>query len=548
MSDQETAFEILVVEDQGVLRKLIVHELSAVGYRTRQASNGREALNAIRSNRPDLILSDVEMPEMGGFDLLRQIRAGSDNGRPIPFIFLSGLSDAKQIQSGLELGASDYVTKPVDFGILIAKVRNRLQENHVSRQHQEQQLVKLYKAMSRQAAPGEAASPTEGGDADGAAPALADGSDERQRLLRILEAKDGKVVAARIFINNMCNIREAFGPRWRAWAERTRSFAESIIRAKAAGQAVVSRNEDGDFVICFAQLNAMEAQAFCLTVIEEIGDKFFGGEDGQASPHFNYHVQDVELTADSVEDCYNLADVCIARMLEPPGNSPAARRKLVQGIAGSTKIITDPVQLNDGGEAPLKLTRFDPTTKKQVETWARTLLGFSDVVAGLDVMMIAKVVEILAEAPTEDRRLLSLDLHSSTLLHAAYRSQFVSVLSQIPSAIRERLAIHIVDNPSNDYLPAPLIASLLDLAKIVIFEMHSLEADGLHLKGKKLAILSIDYDKLFKYERLDEKSIDRVANEIHRHGPRFLVKGVPEAKWGTLSRSGIDMICFDSGA
>jgi len=104
----DDAKRILVVDDEPRMRRFIHMNLDLEGYRVLEASNGLEAIKRVREDLPDLVLLDVMMPEMDGFEVLREIRQFSN----VPVIMLTVKGDEDDKVRGLELGADDYVTKP----------------------------------------------------------------------------------------------------------------------------------------------------------------------------------------------------------------------------------------------------------------------------------------------------------------------------------------------------------------------------------------------------------------------------------------------------
>lgn len=110
---------ILVVDDKESLRKMVKSYLVQEGFRIVTASNGREALFVAREEKPDLIILDLMMPEMGGYDFIRVF--GRDNETPI-IILTAKLEEGDKVL-GLELGADDYLTKPFSMRELTARVR-----------------------------------------------------------------------------------------------------------------------------------------------------------------------------------------------------------------------------------------------------------------------------------------------------------------------------------------------------------------------------------------------------------------------------------------
>jgi DNA-binding NarL/FixJ family response regulator len=121
---------ILCVEDEDDLRTDLAEELDAAGYRVLQASNGSEALRLLETERPDLVLCDITMPGLGGYDVLKALREQGDMA-DVPFIFLTALAERNDVLVGKQAGADDYLVKPIDYEILLATVAVRL--NQVAR-------------------------------------------------------------------------------------------------------------------------------------------------------------------------------------------------------------------------------------------------------------------------------------------------------------------------------------------------------------------------------------------------------------------------------
>jgi DNA-binding response OmpR family regulator len=121
---------ILCVEDDEETAGLLTEALSELGYTVEHAPDGEKALGTILADRPDLIICDVRMPRMGGFELLEKVTAAGSAYADIPFVFLTALGDRDSQLAGRRLGADDYLTKPIDFEMLGAVVGNRLRRRH----------------------------------------------------------------------------------------------------------------------------------------------------------------------------------------------------------------------------------------------------------------------------------------------------------------------------------------------------------------------------------------------------------------------------------
>jgi PAS domain S-box-containing protein len=118
-------FVILVVDDEAMNRDMLARRLERKGYFVLQASSGAEALETIRGTGCDLVLLDLNMPRMSGLECLEEVR----RARPfdeLPVIMTSARTDTDAITTSLELGANDYVNKPLDFAVLLARMRAQL--------------------------------------------------------------------------------------------------------------------------------------------------------------------------------------------------------------------------------------------------------------------------------------------------------------------------------------------------------------------------------------------------------------------------------------
>ncbi|MBV9968580.1 MAG: response regulator [Xanthobacteraceae bacterium] len=118
--------KILCIEDDVEAAALIVEELADQGFEPIIAHDGREGFDAILKHRPDLVLCDVSMPLMSGFEVLERLNEIGPRDNRIPFVFLTAMTECADEIRGRRLGADDYVVKPVDFDALNAIINARL--------------------------------------------------------------------------------------------------------------------------------------------------------------------------------------------------------------------------------------------------------------------------------------------------------------------------------------------------------------------------------------------------------------------------------------
>lgn len=117
--------DILVVDDVPENVQLLFDLLVERGYDVRRVINGRQALNAVRSDPPDLILLDIMMPQMDGYQVCRELKQSPDS-REIPVIFLTALNEVSDLVKAFEVGGVDYINKPVEVTEVLTRVENQL--------------------------------------------------------------------------------------------------------------------------------------------------------------------------------------------------------------------------------------------------------------------------------------------------------------------------------------------------------------------------------------------------------------------------------------
>jgi len=127
---------LLVVDDNRVNRLLVARTLEQLGHRVAFAENGRQALDALRAHGADLVLLDIEMPEMNGYQTLEALRADAKL-RDIPVVMMSSVEEVDSVARCIEMGAEDYLFKPVNAVLLRARVAASLEKKRLRDQHRE---------------------------------------------------------------------------------------------------------------------------------------------------------------------------------------------------------------------------------------------------------------------------------------------------------------------------------------------------------------------------------------------------------------------------
>jgi len=119
--------KIVIAEDERDIRDLITFTLQFAGHEVISTANGAEAVEAVRREMPDIVLMDVRMPRLTGYDACRQLKA-DEATRDIPVVFLSAKGQEAEVKEGLEAGAIDYILKPFAPDQLTARVEEILKQ------------------------------------------------------------------------------------------------------------------------------------------------------------------------------------------------------------------------------------------------------------------------------------------------------------------------------------------------------------------------------------------------------------------------------------
>lgn len=139
--------KILIIEDTDDIRNYLVQLLSISGYDVIEAPNGLVGVQKIVENNPELVLCDIVMPELNGYEVLKTVR-NNPHLATTPFIFLSSKSELNDFRTGMELGADDYLTKPVEPDHLLNSIRTRLNRTKQIEEEVQQKIKKIKTNLS----------------------------------------------------------------------------------------------------------------------------------------------------------------------------------------------------------------------------------------------------------------------------------------------------------------------------------------------------------------------------------------------------------------
>jgi len=230
-SSLKTPTSILLVDDEFQIQKMVTAMLRHAGYDVTIASDGFEALARIAEATPDLIISDVMMPNMDGFELLKHLRAESAT-ESIPIIMLTAKGEVDDLVSGLGLGADDYLTKPFEMKVLLARVSAKVERPPVpiEQLRQDRQTGLLSDRLF---------------------------ADEARREIQRAARGGTSGCLAYLDLAELEHLKEQYGPR--VEAEIAKQIA-GLIAQKARPLDIVGRDREGFFALLFPETTLQAAE------------------------------------------------------------------------------------------------------------------------------------------------------------------------------------------------------------------------------------------------------------------------------------------------
>lgn len=266
---------VLVVDDDERILKLVSLGLRRAGYEVTLASNGKEALNRISEATPDLIVSDVMMPDMDGFALLSALRSDPAT-QTIPLVFLTARGSTDDLVTGLGLGADDYLAKPFDMNELLARVRSKVERPPVPSellpQHRQTGLLNEHLFWQET---------------------------ERELVRTRRGGKSG--VVAYLDISELSRLRERFGNR--SIAQISKEITR-LIGVEEQPLDVAGHDDDGRFLILMPETDSDQARRRLKALSQALASHAFlvSGERLVLTPVISFVPFDVSASTDELRE------------------------------------------------------------------------------------------------------------------------------------------------------------------------------------------------------------------------------------------------------
>jgi CheY-like chemotaxis protein len=529
--------KILCIEDEGEIRETIVEELQDAGYETIEAGNGMSGLAMIQKHHPDLVLCDINMPEMGGHELLAKVRQGRSKFADMPFIFLTAFADRTDVKAGLELGADDYLTKPIDFEILLIKVEASLRQVKRMNDKSAREQVKLYRALKQNSRTESAAMPRELPQ-----PIVSRAVDPgfEEHLPKCLHrGQTGPF--GRVQLVSLEGMKHIFGKDWSRLSGKAMSIAEGIIKDHLAKQDAWSRYNEDTFLVRFVGIDD-EAAGFRIELIADVIRMKLMGEEAGAFKDLPVSGEIVRLMDHSAEGGKVTAAAVISaleRFTVPRAaqvGTSAARADPAALIVKQIQVKYHPVW--DATEQCIVAyqCRFYRHTPYGIVSGEKVLHGGSEdpLNPDLDLFMASRAISCLGgTAESRTNAAIILVVHYATLFGET-RKRLEEILGRVPrQRLLSRLMVEVVGVP--DFVSQPRIWEAMNVLTPLCASV-SVKISPLHTNvslfcsaGATSLRLDVDEDIEPEVEKMALKRINKFALESTHLGFKPCVYGVNTA-------------------
>ena len=496
--------KILVVDDEDDLREVIIDELNDVGHTPIDFSGGQAALDYLANEPVDLILSDITMPEMTGYQFFRAVKEQFPNYTNTPFIFMTALSDRSNEVKGLRLGADDYITKPIDFDLMLLRVENHLRRRQPA------------------AVPAPAATPSQASTLEQPPQDDKIESPFAVALRSILNDRGGSVIACQFSMPSPDDLQDQRGDI----GDKIQQETEAAIRAHLSPSDGLTMMANNGFLAVFAEIDDDEVKAKSGQIRDEIWERLFALTEDSDISNVDAHAHEITLDASADEE--SLLRVAGAAIQQAIQDDIESKKKQLEQIYSYERLVANPLLVPTGSPSKIKALSFSKKNADRIETLSA--LGKSD--GPFLLGLLTKMFERLKEMPNSSKAFaksaMLLPISFRLLRDGATRDGLITLLKDLEESMGLILVIEIIATPDRLKPYQEILKPLPIGRKLQFVEIRRpQQANGLTLGELGVAYVSMSYSDADAFTAADRAEF---VSDLERQGVKLYVKDIPEGK------------------
>lgn len=503
--------KILVVEDETDLRETLVEELNDEGHLTIEAGNGREGLERLASDAPDMIISDITMPEMNGYQFFRSVKEKFPEHEFTPFIFLSALSDRDNQLKGLRLGVDDYLTKPVDFDLLMAKVDLNLRRHMV------------------QAKRPQPAAPSAGEPA----PPAGAGSDltPLQKLAALVGETSGKLLAGRMETADADLLDARFGEQSSETAAQIQDLAIATLRDRLGAKDVVQALPPNGILVCFADLSEDRLGSRLGELRDALWDALFSRWKDEDLTRLEAQSGFVTLDPDHPIEEDGIFAVIDQRLREEVEASRETNRTSLLENYRQKSLFALKLLTPASAPSKIKMLNFD----RSILLENRKLLNEGHFERAFQLELYANLVKRLTEKKAFreafSKGALLLPVRFDLVDGKAARAPMTELCQTLKERLGATIILELIDTPDRFHAHIDALKPLPIGGQVHFVELRRLEQLG-SLELEQLKDLGVAFFTMrFEHALLqDADTLRHLIQTLEGNGVKFCIKEIPDGR------------------
>lgn len=538
---------ILCVEDEDALREDLVEELEDEGYDVLSARNGEEGLKIISENKNlDLVLSDISMPIMNGFELLKQVRENEATFADIPFVFLSALSDRDQILEGKKLGVDDYVIKPVDFDLLFATLATRVRQISKIKQKQEKEMVALYKALSPEEQHEQAASLSPSSQPQAPQPqnnkpvkAPSTSSSQPPQL-----PETGKLVTGRFQLLGLDKLKAKLNNKTDKYMSTLQTVIQKVVSKNLSPEDVCKIGDDHEMMICFAKLSEEEAAYKIESIKREIWIKVLGEEDYQEELSINSQVYEIEVEEEEYANAKDPWDLIQDRINKAAAAAEERVDIFMSEILERAEVRFTKLQNTDGKPLPISVATFDRFGQEKLNSINQVIKKEDPRCLVIEGSYIGQTIAYMIANLSDMAAGVVLKISYQLCINKKEFENALGLLEKLPTVARDRMIIAITDIPPKLHLSqlSDLMMRVRPFCKMGMTEFQLEMPSDQNFEMIGASILMLDFHEATALIKHSKPAFIQAVKTLRLKKKKMLITNVPSNQIEICKKLGANFI------
>jgi len=500
--------KILIVEDEDDLREVIGDELTDEGHSVVAASGGQAALDHLANNTVDLIVSDITMPGMNGYQFFRSLRETHPQHAQTPFIFMTALVDRDSEIKGLRLGVDDYITKPIDFDVLFLRMETHL------RRHAALADTALQPAMA----------PSGKGADQGV---FRSDPESAAKLSAIIKENDGHLMASRFATISLESVRARVGDRWHETSNQILQYAEMVIRAHLGPKDSLCVKPSQDFLVCFAELEEDQLAFKTSLIRDEIWEQLFEVTNDEELASVDAQSYELSVELDEIDEEVIFSEIEQAIENTRIKENEIRERQLEQ-IYKYDEIYALTLFGSNGYPSKIKTISFEKKIADQIRTFSQKFQQDGEFLLGLQKTMFERLKEKPNFRKAYAKHALLLPLEFALMRDPKTRDGLTALCQDLERTLELVLIIEVVNTPDRLKPHREVLKPLQVGRQLQFIELRRpLQADGIALDELGVAYVSMSFNNV---EANQTKGFADFAKTLKDQGVNLYIKDIPEGK------------------